>query len=40
MYWGVQKQVSSSGVVEYKGANSLGKILEAVRSDIMKMQDT
>lgn len=40
MYWGVIKQVSSSGVPDYKGSNNLGKILESVRSDIIKMQDT
>ena len=40
MYWGVIKQVSTSGTTDYKGANNLGKILESVRSDIIKMQDT
>ena len=40
IYWGIIKQVSSSGVPDYKGANNLGKILESVRSDIIKMQDT
>jgi len=40
MYWGVIKQTASNGSVEYKGANNLGKILETIRSDIIKMQDT
>lgn len=42
MYWGCIKVEKKEGqkVYEYKGTNNLGKILQAVRGDIVKQTDT